>query len=175
MTVSESRSLLRSVISKYQYELKDALNNTLIDTIIKARNATNCYDIDIRNDIIASELNRIIGLVDGNLPPVTRKKGAITVREIKPSAYEKLITLSELSKGIYKLYLDTLATAVRENNVAGNYILTTTNVLAEQMNIVLQKHDTTKTLAMIKEVKGEPNKFIVIPVTYEKLTEFLKA
>ena len=122
MTTSESKSLIKAVMSKYQYELKDAINKTLIARIIGAIYDDNeeYYTVDIRNENIVSELNRIIGGVDGSLPPIVKKRGTVTTHIIKPSAFNVLISCYELSDGMKERAKRIIETAVPQADNIGN-------------------------------------------------------
>jgi len=94
MTSTASRSLIRAVMSKYQYLLKSEIEGTL-KTLID--NATFEKDQDvitmsIHNLNLVDELNRELAEVDTNLPPVQKKRGSVATYEIQPSAYQRLCT-----------------------------------------------------------------------------------
>lgn len=91
-TATQSRSLLRSVMSKYQYELHDAINASCRQLIA---NATYDKDLDewvvtINSDNMVEALNRAIGAMDGALPQVAKKRGSVCSYVLKPSSYERL-------------------------------------------------------------------------------------
>lgn len=96
LTASQSRSLIRSVLSKYQYELHDAINNSLIKVLQNAEEVqsnsgrTSEYTIDVRNKSIVSELNQLLGNIDGNLPQITQKKGTYSKYIVSVSSYSAL-------------------------------------------------------------------------------------
>jgi hypothetical protein len=96
LTSSESRSLVRSVMSKYQYELTEAIESSLKQTILNATpeqvgNAIESYSLDIKTESIVKELNRILGHIDGNLPQITKKQGTYSTHILKPSSYNRLV------------------------------------------------------------------------------------
>lgn len=96
LTASQSRSLIRSVLSKYQYELHDALNNTLIKVLQDAQDVhssggrTSEYTIDVRNKSVVSELNQLLGNIDGNLPQITQKRGTYSKYLVSVASYRAL-------------------------------------------------------------------------------------
>ncbi|HDZ9126326.1 TPA: hypothetical protein RUY84_002776, partial [Vibrio cholerae] len=91
-TLTESRSLIRAVISKYQYLLRDAIDQTMLTVLNAAEAETDAspYEVVIKSQNIVDELNRLISDIDGSLPSVTKKRGSVSTYEIKRSAYEQL-------------------------------------------------------------------------------------
>ena len=96
LTSSQSRSLIRSVLSKYQYELHDAIKNTFIKVLQNAQDVqsnvgrTSEYTIDVRNKSIVSELNQLLGNIDGNLPQITQKRGTYSKYIVSVASYRAL-------------------------------------------------------------------------------------
>lgn len=93
-TLTESRSLIRAVISKYQYLLKAGIANTMRQVLAHATrdNDEQDYSVVINSHNIVDELNRLLADIDGNLTPVTKKKGSISTYEIKPASHDQLNT-----------------------------------------------------------------------------------
>lgn len=93
-TSSKSRSLIRAVMSKFQYELKSAIDGTLRMLIESAQPDTNEGDdtriVVINSENLVDELNRIIASIDGTLPPVSKKRGTASTYQIMPSSYNQL-------------------------------------------------------------------------------------
>ncbi|MGP9809009.1 hypothetical protein ACT3TQ_13230 [Halomonas sp. AOP12-C2-37] len=91
-TSSESRSLIRSVMSKYQYVLKDAIEDSVKDAVNEADRADGetKYSVVINSKTVVDELNRKLAELDGTLPSVKKKSGSVSTYEIAPSAYENL-------------------------------------------------------------------------------------
>jgi len=91
-TASSSRSLIRAVMSKYQYLLKDAIHGTLRDYLGKAKvngqDASAVLAIDNRN--IVEQLNRTLSEMDSSLPPVQKKRASVSTYEMKLSSYYRL-------------------------------------------------------------------------------------
>lgn len=132
MTTTESRSLIRSVMSKYQYELKDAITKTLVDKVINANYDEEEYNytIDIKTENIVSELNRILGTVDGSLPPITKKKGTVSTYSIKGSALIKLLACDDLKKGVVdsaKAMIESAISVKNRRQQISHYTLDTEN------------------------------------------------
>jgi len=91
-TSTESRSLIRSVISKYQYQLKTALDKTIKAILNSAtrENEHNPYTVTINSQNVVEELNRQLASIDGSLTPVAKKRGSVSIYEIKASSYARL-------------------------------------------------------------------------------------
>lgn len=95
MTSSESRSLIRSVTSKYQYDLQEAVNKSLVDTIRNAEGDIENgqvleYTLDIKTESIVKELNKRLGNIDGNLPQIKKKQGTYSKYTITVSSFARL-------------------------------------------------------------------------------------
>ncbi|WP_087720854.1 hypothetical protein [Salinicola salarius] len=93
-TLTESRSLIRSVISKYQYQLKSHVERTLSSSLMAAirQNNTQDYTVVINSQNIVDELNKALADIDGSLSPVGKKRGSVSTYEISPSSYNRLCT-----------------------------------------------------------------------------------
>ena len=91
-TSSESRSLIRSVVSKYQYQLGDAIEASLYDAVAAAvrDDQEDEYRVTVHNASIIEELNRRLAAIDGTLPPVAKKRGAVSTYVLKPSSHARL-------------------------------------------------------------------------------------
>jgi hypothetical protein len=89
-TTTNSRSLIRSVMSKYQYELQEAISSTLCQTIERAREEGDDRVVTVNSENVIEALNRVVGTIDGSLPPITKKRGSVASYVLKPSCYEQL-------------------------------------------------------------------------------------
>jgi hypothetical protein len=91
-TESQSRSLIRSVMSKFQYELRAEIDATLKDTLASAHQETNDadYEVVIDSDNVIDELNRRIQGIDGTLPAIQKKRGTASTYTLRPSAHARL-------------------------------------------------------------------------------------
>jgi len=91
-STTESRALIRAVMSKYQYSLRDAVNSSMKQIIRDARqneeDGTREVTVDSLN--IVEELNRLLATIDGALRPITRKRGSVSTYEISPASYARL-------------------------------------------------------------------------------------
>jgi hypothetical protein len=93
-TLTESRSLIRSVISKYQYQLRSHVERTLNACLTAASRASSSqnYNVVINSHNIVDELNKALADIDGSLSSVIKKKGSVSTFEIIPSSYNHLCT-----------------------------------------------------------------------------------
>lgn len=91
-TVTQARSLVRSVMSKYQYELAAAIQKSLkkaLEGAIQSEGGEN-YFITVDNENIIHALNRLLASIDGTLPPITRRRSTVSTYILKPSSREQL-------------------------------------------------------------------------------------
>lgn len=88
-TLTESRSLIRSVISKYQYQLRSHVERTISVSLSNAsrHDASQHYSVVINSQNTVDELNKSLANIDGSLSPVVKKKGSVSTFEIAPSSY----------------------------------------------------------------------------------------
>jgi hypothetical protein len=91
-TVTESRSLIRAVLSKYQYQLKTHIQQTLQASLRRATqlDGSQNFTVDINDQNVVNELNKALAVIDGGLPPVVKKRGSVSKYEIFPSSYTRL-------------------------------------------------------------------------------------
>ncbi|WP_423409016.1 hypothetical protein AABM38_02700 [Heyndrickxia sp. MSNUG] len=89
LTSTESRSLIRSVMSKYQYELNGAIENSLKEALESAELTVNPHTFKGTENII-TQLNRILSNLDGTLQPISKKSNTTSIYEIKPSSFNRL-------------------------------------------------------------------------------------
>lgn len=91
-TLSESRSLIRAVVSKYQYQLRKYIDATITALLIAAtrKDVTHKYSVVINNQNMVNELNKVLGVINGSLSPVAKKKGSVSTYEIEASSYNEL-------------------------------------------------------------------------------------
>jgi hypothetical protein len=89
-TASQSRSLVRSVMSKYQYELQEAINATLKQAIEDAEAEGDDWTVTINSENIVDALNRVIGSIDGSLPQIEKKRGTVSNYVVRRSSYSRL-------------------------------------------------------------------------------------
>ncbi len=92
ITATESRAFIRSIMSKYQYDLKETISSTLkeqVENIQKDENQE-LYRLSIQNQYFKDELNIILGAIDTSLPIIEKERGTISTYLIQPSSYLKL-------------------------------------------------------------------------------------
>lgn len=91
-TATESRGLIRSVISKYQYLLRGAIDETLKDVLGSAtpESAAGPYCVTMNSVNVIEELNKKLASIDGTLASITKKRGSVSTYEISKSSYDQL-------------------------------------------------------------------------------------
>lgn len=92
-TNNESKSLLKSVLAKYQYELRQSINETVKLIVEKAVIYEEEKDIYYVSNIalnIVDEMNKILSSIDGSLNQINKKRGTLQTFNINPSAYDAL-------------------------------------------------------------------------------------
>jgi hypothetical protein len=91
ITLPQSKTLIKAVISKNRYALKETIKTSLIKTISdgKVDEYKDC-ETSIKNLIIVDELNYILALKDGTLPKILRKPRTVSTYIIKASSCEAI-------------------------------------------------------------------------------------
>lgn len=91
-TSTESRALIRRVMSKYQYQLKAAIDGTMIRILQKATQEAkgDPFTVTINSSNVIEELNRLLAEIDGALQPVAKRRGSVATFEISPASYAHL-------------------------------------------------------------------------------------
>lgn len=91
-TATESRGLLRSIISKYQYLLRSAIDETLKDVLAgaTAESAVGPYCVTMNSVNVIEELNKKLASIDGTLASIAKKRGSVSTYEISKSSYDQL-------------------------------------------------------------------------------------
>ncbi len=89
-TESQSRSLIRSMMSKYQYDLTDVLNTSMKATLEAAAQDENAEEGDdwyvtVSSENIVEALNRVVAQTDGRLTRIALRKGTASSYVIRPS------------------------------------------------------------------------------------------
>jgi hypothetical protein len=86
LTTTESRSLIRSVMSKFQYDLNTAIDNSVSETLQSVNQEENPYTFSCDKNMVA-HLNRVLTGLNGTLEPIKQKSNTTSIYEIKPSSY----------------------------------------------------------------------------------------
>lgn len=91
-TETQSRSLIRSVLSKYQYEVHEALQTSLTKVVREASRPEGApegsdFEASIQNESLVDGLNRTLAERNGALPQVAKKRGTVSTYQIKESSY----------------------------------------------------------------------------------------
>lgn len=91
-TATESRSLTRAVMSKFQYAMSDAIKATIIAELERAtRNeGEDNYSMALACTSLVDHLNRELGKLDGRLIQISKKKGSVAIYEITAESYVRL-------------------------------------------------------------------------------------
>lgn len=91
-SATESRALIRAVMSKFQYQLRDAIDNSICRALESARQEgdTGPYVVTINSQNVVEELNRALASIDGTLQQIRKKRGSVSTFEISPAAYARL-------------------------------------------------------------------------------------
>jgi len=88
---TQARSLIRAVMAKYQYDLSEAIHDTLTETVGQiSRDNEDKLSVTINSENLVDALNIALASIDGSLPQVSKKKGTVSTYEVKESSYEKL-------------------------------------------------------------------------------------
>lgn len=95
---SESRSLIRSVMSKFQYQLKKAITESMKKIVESATTPGNGqpYVATIHNKNLVDSLNVKLAEIDGSLQPVVKKRGSVSDFEFSPASYQALSEILEV-------------------------------------------------------------------------------
>lgn len=93
LTEAESRTLLKSVKTRFRYELMQKIKDTLKHTVNSAQKVQNSnkYRVIIKSNNILEELNRLIGQLEPLCPPITKQKDTSQNFEMSGDAYDKLV------------------------------------------------------------------------------------
>jgi len=91
-TASQSRALLRAVMSKYQYELSAAIKTTITEIINSASQADETADFEftVNNESVIEAMNRALASLPGTWPQVIKKPVTVSTYVIKPSSRNEL-------------------------------------------------------------------------------------
>ena len=92
VTLSQARTLNRSVLSKYQYDLSRAIETSLKKAIQKAEYSKDesAYLITVDNRNIIDSLNQLLGSIDGTLPPIEKRSNTISTYVLQKSSRARL-------------------------------------------------------------------------------------
>lgn len=90
---TQSRALLRAVLSKYQYEVKSIVEATVVAELKSARPDPNDPDarlMTVNNANLIEILNQNISATQGTLPPIVRVPNSAATYVISPDTYRWL-------------------------------------------------------------------------------------
>jgi hypothetical protein len=88
-TATESRSLIRSVMSKYQYQIQEALKRSIAHVIEEAQQPEEgeSYRVTVNSRAVVEAMNRALAGEDGTLQPVRKVRDSVATYEISPASY----------------------------------------------------------------------------------------
>jgi hypothetical protein len=91
-SATQSRALLRAVMSKYQYELQEAVATTLKDAVEGAAIVPGGTERQVVCDSenVIEALNRELAKIRGTLPQVTKVRGTVTTYAILEESFNEL-------------------------------------------------------------------------------------
>lgn len=100
-TQSRSKGLIRLVITRFRYDLKEEIDNALIKTLCAAKLKDDednpAYHVTIQSDIIVEELNRLINKKAPKCLVVKRISGTGRNYTISEDSYQRLMDHYEMS------------------------------------------------------------------------------
>lgn len=90
-TASESGALVRSVMSKYQYELQNAINGTCRSVLEGVHlDSAGGLSVVIASSNLVGKLNLELAGIDGTLPQIAKKRGTVSTYFMEKSSYRAL-------------------------------------------------------------------------------------
>lgn len=90
-TSSESKSIMKSVFAKYQYELRNSIDEYIKNVLMSINKKDEEKSISNIPLNIIDELNKVIGTIDGRLQPINKKRNSAQTFEIKDATYLALM------------------------------------------------------------------------------------
>ncbi|WP_141217052.1 hypothetical protein [Rhodococcus sp. 14-2483-1-2] len=93
-TTSESRSLLRAVRAKYQYELFEAINSSLrvvVGSSVESADGDGSRTFQCESEDLIEALNERVARHDGSLSRVSKVPGSAAAYSMRKSTYSKLV------------------------------------------------------------------------------------
>jgi hypothetical protein len=90
LSITESRSLIKACMSKYQYELQHALVNTIYQTLGSCDKTTTPFKLAVKADYIREAIDRLIGQSNHSLPRLKKSRYTVAEYELLESSYNAL-------------------------------------------------------------------------------------
>jgi len=90
LTQSQSKTLLKNVVSKYRHKIEKILNATMSEVIEQAEFHDGLYLVVIQSDIVRDELDMLITQNEPTYKPITKKRGSAGQYEISEDSYNLL-------------------------------------------------------------------------------------
>lgn len=86
--------MIRSVLSKYQYDLHHAYSASLARILDEAPAPSvedgDDYEVVVHSQSLIDGFNRTLAEKNGALPAIARKKGTVSTYVIRPSSFDEL-------------------------------------------------------------------------------------
>lgn len=92
LTQSQSRNLIRYVMTRFHSDLESELKNTLSAVVEAAQRDGEAYQVVIQSDNVLEELNRIIAITAPKCDPVTKTRNMARTYTIAPDSSAALRT-----------------------------------------------------------------------------------
>jgi hypothetical protein len=103
ITATESRGLIRSITSKYQYELTTIINQALT-ALLRDQAMINAADNNVKmplnNLFFKDELNKVLSTINSKLPMVEKDPKTNGMYTIQPSSYSQLCQHFQIAESV---------------------------------------------------------------------------
>ncbi len=90
-TISQSKTLLRDVNTKYQYKLRSVFLRNLKESIERSNHVDGDYELFVKSKFILEELKKLISSLDGELAPIKKKRDTSSIYIIPNDTYQRII------------------------------------------------------------------------------------
>jgi hypothetical protein len=90
-TISQSRTLLRAVNTKYQYKLRNVILENLKKTIEKSNLVDGDYELFVESKFTLEELDILISSLGGEVAPIKKKRDTSSIYIIPSDTYQRII------------------------------------------------------------------------------------
>jgi hypothetical protein len=90
LTQSQSKTLLKNVVSKYRHKIEEILKATMSEVIEQVEFHDGRYLVVIQSDIVRDELDMLITQNEPTYKPITKKRGSAGQYEISEDSYNLL-------------------------------------------------------------------------------------
>lgn len=94
-TISQSKTLLRAVNTKYQYKLRNVFLKNLKETIERSNLVDGDYELFVESKFILEALDILISSFGGGLAPIKKKRDTSSIYIIPNDTYQRIIVYIE--------------------------------------------------------------------------------